>query len=63
MYKFADFLNGFGPLKLCVSKVQSVLNSEWFHGFLSSAEAERLLERQPPGISSLCCSNNSQEPI
>eukprot|EP01114_Cavostelium_apophysatum_P017825 TRINITY_DN5379_c0_g1_i6.p1 TRINITY_DN5379_c0_g1~~TRINITY_DN5379_c0_g1_i6.p1 ORF type:complete len:1028 (-),score=216.85 TRINITY_DN5379_c0_g1_i6:67-3150(-) len=49
MYKFSDFLNGFGPLRWCVSKVQAVLNSEWFHGFLSSQEAERFLDRQQPG--------------
>jgi len=49
MYKFSDFLNGFGPLKLCIEKMQSILNADWFHGFLSSGEAERLLERQPPG--------------
>lgn len=29
--------------------MQSVLNADWFHGFLSSTEAEKLLEAQPPG--------------
>lgn len=28
MFKFSDFLNGFGPLRLCVDKVQNVLNAE-----------------------------------
>lgn len=28
MYKFSDFLNAFGPLKLSVEKVQAVLNAE-----------------------------------
>lgn len=49
MYKFADFLAGLGPMNLCVEKVQAILNADWFHGFLSSVEAERLLERQVPG--------------
>eukprot|EP01117_Protostelium_nocturnum_P011598 TRINITY_DN4211_c0_g1_i1.p1 TRINITY_DN4211_c0_g1~~TRINITY_DN4211_c0_g1_i1.p1 ORF type:complete len:1097 (-),score=260.76 TRINITY_DN4211_c0_g1_i1:80-3370(-) len=49
MSRFSDFLNGFGPLKQCVEKVESILNAEWFHGFLSSTETERLLEKQPSG--------------
>jgi len=49
MFKFADFLTGFGPLKTVPQKIQSIINADWFHGFLSSSEAERLLERQPPG--------------
>lgn len=49
MYRFSDFLNGFGPLRSCVEKVESILNAEWFHGFLSSTETERLLDRQPIG--------------
>jgi len=49
MYRFSDFLNGFGPLKQCLDKVEGVLNAEWFHGFLSSTETEKLLEKQPSG--------------
>eukprot|EP01119_Soliformovum_irregulare_P004920 TRINITY_DN1612_c0_g1_i3.p1 TRINITY_DN1612_c0_g1~~TRINITY_DN1612_c0_g1_i3.p1 ORF type:complete len:1090 (-),score=261.69 TRINITY_DN1612_c0_g1_i3:218-3487(-) len=49
VYKFADFLGGFGPLKQCIEKVEEVLNAEWFHGFLSSVEADRFLEKQMAG--------------
>ena len=47
IYKFADFLQGFGPFKNCIEKLQSVLSKEYFHGFLSYPEAARLLEGKP----------------
>lgn len=28
IFKFADFLNGFGPLKVCIDKVNSVLSAK-----------------------------------
>jgi hypothetical protein len=49
LFKFGDFMTGFGPLNQCVDKMQAVLNADWFHGFLSSIEAEKLLEGQSPG--------------
>jgi hypothetical protein len=50
IHKFADFLNGFGPLKSSpIEQLVNVLSSPWFHGFLSSNEAEKLLEKHLPG--------------
>jgi hypothetical protein len=44
VYKWAEFLKGFGPLSQSLEKVRSVMIQEWFHGFLTNAEAQKLLE-------------------
>lgn len=70
MYKWSEFLKGFGPVTNVVtnvrnvrfppllrdaniasleSKVRNILTAPWFHGFLTSREAELLLEDQWPG--------------
>jgi hypothetical protein len=46
---FSGFLKGFGPLNVALSNVKSILGSNWFYGFLSHAEAIRLLETEPIG--------------
>jgi hypothetical protein len=46
---FSGFLKGFGPLNVSLSNVKSILGSNWFYGFLSHAEAMRLLEAEPIG--------------
>merc|ERR1719197_16887 len=48
LYKFSEFLKGFGPLHESPRKVHEVISAEWFHGYLSSDEAVRLLDRSPP---------------
>lgn len=80
MYKWSEFLKGFGPLtnvvnnvhtttnanasacttptladaallrdSHCRVQVRNILTAPWFHGFLTSREAELLLEDQPIG--------------
>lgn len=49
MYKWSEFLKGFGPLTNVVNNVRNILTAPWFHGFLTSREAELLLEDQPIG--------------
>eukprot|EP01087_Luapelamoeba_hula_P024516 TRINITY_DN9358_c0_g1_i1.p1 TRINITY_DN9358_c0_g1~~TRINITY_DN9358_c0_g1_i1.p1 ORF type:complete len:557 (+),score=92.16 TRINITY_DN9358_c0_g1_i1:184-1854(+) len=49
MYKWSEFLKGFGPLPEVVVNLRQTLLAPWFHGFLSSREAELLLEEQPVG--------------
>jgi hypothetical protein len=44
VYKFAEYMKVFGPFKESIAKMKETINQEWFHGFLSNAEAERLLE-------------------
>jgi hypothetical protein len=44
VYKFAEFLKGFGPLKQSILRVKDILSQPWFHGFLTNDEADRLLE-------------------
>jgi hypothetical protein len=39
----------FGPMKDCIQKVTQVVSNKWFHGFLSSEEADKLLDAQPIG--------------
>eukprot|EP01114_Cavostelium_apophysatum_P013663 TRINITY_DN3359_c0_g1_i1.p1 TRINITY_DN3359_c0_g1~~TRINITY_DN3359_c0_g1_i1.p1 ORF type:complete len:922 (-),score=285.01 TRINITY_DN3359_c0_g1_i1:87-2852(-) len=50
-YRFSEFLKGFGPFPKCVQNVKSVLDEKWFHGFLSSREAELLMKNsnEPEG--------------
>ena len=48
-FKFGEFLKGFGPLDQVNQNVQNILSARWFHGFLSSEEAERLIYLQPKG--------------
>eukprot|EP00027_Filamoeba_sp_ATCC50430_P017426 CAMPEP_0168575158 /NCGR_PEP_ID=MMETSP0413-20121227/19500_1 /TAXON_ID=136452 /ORGANISM="Filamoeba nolandi, Strain NC-AS-23-1" /LENGTH=857 /DNA_ID=CAMNT_0008608619 /DNA_START=494 /DNA_END=3067 /DNA_ORIENTATION=+ len=50
-YKFAEFLKGFGPFRLCLKNVKTTLAQRWFHGFLSSREAELLFKNcvEPEG--------------
>lgn len=43
LYKFSEFLKGFGPLMESPHKVHEVVSADWFHGYLSSDEAARLL--------------------
>mmetsp|Transcript_3889 Transcript_3889/g.12587 ORF Transcript_3889/g.12587 Transcript_3889/m.12587 type:complete len:639 (-) Transcript_3889:226-2142(-) len=49
IYKYSEFLKGFGPLRTSPTKVLDVLAAPYFHGFLSSEEAARLLDSSPPG--------------
>ena len=49
VHKFAGFLGAFGPVRNCVDNVLAVVNAGWFHWYLSSAEAARLLANQPTG--------------
>jgi len=43
-YRFSEFLKGFGPFENCLVNVRNILKEVWFHGFLSSREAELLLK-------------------
>ncbi|KAL6069950.1 Phosphatidylinositol 3-kinase regulatory subunit gamma [Balamuthia mandrillaris] len=49
MYKWSEFLKGFGPLPQIIANLRRTFFSPWFHGFLSSREATLLLEQQPIG--------------
>jgi len=48
-FKFSEFVKGFGPLKLCIQNMNDLLIQPWFHGFLSSSEAEYLLRDELDG--------------
>ena len=50
LYKFSEFLKGFGPLNQCIEKASSLLSKRWFHGFLTSEESELFLAQQPIGV-------------
>jgi hypothetical protein len=47
--KFAQFLSGFGPIKVCLGNLIKMLQQPWFHAFVTPTEANRLLESEPPG--------------
>eukprot|EP00029_Vermamoeba_vermiformis_P002196 TRINITY_DN1257_c0_g1_i1.p1 TRINITY_DN1257_c0_g1~~TRINITY_DN1257_c0_g1_i1.p1 ORF type:complete len:1506 (+),score=435.23 TRINITY_DN1257_c0_g1_i1:22-4518(+) len=49
LLKFNEFLKAFGPFKDSIQNLRNVVNNRWFHGFLTSEEAERLLELQQIG--------------
>lgn len=49
VYKWSEFLKGFGPLDNIINNVRSILTAPWFYGFLTSREAELLLENHPEG--------------
>eukprot|EP01116_Phalansterium_solitarium_P021800 TRINITY_DN6942_c0_g1_i1.p1 TRINITY_DN6942_c0_g1~~TRINITY_DN6942_c0_g1_i1.p1 ORF type:complete len:946 (+),score=293.55 TRINITY_DN6942_c0_g1_i1:174-3011(+) len=50
-YKFSEFLKGFGPFDKCIANVKATWSEKWFHGFLSSREAELLMKNddEPDG--------------
>eukprot|EP01087_Luapelamoeba_hula_P011486 TRINITY_DN312_c0_g1_i1.p1 TRINITY_DN312_c0_g1~~TRINITY_DN312_c0_g1_i1.p1 ORF type:complete len:968 (+),score=160.10 TRINITY_DN312_c0_g1_i1:957-3860(+) len=47
--KYDEFVRGFGPLKSSVRNIKQIFSQKWWHGYLSSEEAEYFLEGQPPG--------------
>lgn len=47
--RFRDFLKGFSPFSECLTKFADLVSKEWYHGYTSHYEAERLLEGEPPG--------------
>lgn len=49
MYKFGEFLKGFGGLDNCCARIQEMFDAPWFFGFISHVETEYLLENQGPG--------------
>jgi hypothetical protein len=48
LYKFSEFLRGFGPLQDSARKSAELVEAPWFHGYLSSHEAESLLHNARP---------------
>eukprot|EP01089_Gocevia_fonbrunei_P011538 TRINITY_DN2496_c0_g1_i1.p1 TRINITY_DN2496_c0_g1~~TRINITY_DN2496_c0_g1_i1.p1 ORF type:complete len:211 (+),score=26.42 TRINITY_DN2496_c0_g1_i1:408-1040(+) len=48
-FKFGEFLKGFGPTEGSLLRVKAIFAASWFHGYLSSAEATRILDNQLPG--------------
>lgn len=48
-FKFSQFLRGFGPLKVCIERVNKITSERWFYGCLSRREALLLLAGQPVG--------------
>ena len=34
VYKFASFLDGFGPSRSCIDNVEAVVNAGWFHWYV-----------------------------
>jgi len=49
VFRFANFLKVFGPLKDCVRKTNQELQYPYFQGFMSHAEVKKLLSGQPIG--------------
>ena len=47
--EFNNFLRAFGPLAKSIDNVKELYKAPWWHGFLSSEEASRLLEEKPSG--------------
>ncbi|KAL6063244.1 RasGEF domain containing protein [Balamuthia mandrillaris] len=47
--QFKEFLKGFGTLNTCLSEFCSIISQEWFHGYISHYEAERVLDLEPAG--------------
>jgi hypothetical protein len=48
LYKFSEFLRGFGPLRESARLSAELVEAPWFHGYLSSKEAAQLLHNQGP---------------
>jgi hypothetical protein len=44
VFRFAEFLKGFGPLNESLTRVHDVASQPWFHGYMSNPEADKLLE-------------------
>jgi len=49
MRRFATMIRGFGPFTSVISNVASLFQYNWFHGYLSTQEADNLLKNQAQG--------------
>lgn len=49
IFRFAEFLKAFGPLKESIPKLRDITSQVWFHGYMTRTEAEKLLEVSEPG--------------
>ncbi|PRP83228.1 hypothetical protein PROFUN_09440 [Planoprotostelium fungivorum] len=47
--KFATLIRGYGPFPKVLENVTTLFQFNWFHGYLSTKEAEFLLKPQPQG--------------
>jgi len=47
IHRFSNMVRAFGPLALLSHHVSRLFGHKWFHGYLSTSEAAKLMERFP----------------